>query len=682
MTTKTMAVVQALLGVLSSTATASEDKTPAKTLLPNGSFETRTATGVEGWSSRAWAGEKNARWAVEAPGRTGKRCVSIRSEKGADAAWTATVDVERAAWYRLSGWIKTDKMRGAVGALLNIQNMQSVRTDAVLGSRDWTRVSTVFRAEAARLEINCLYGGWGVSTGQAWYDDVALEPVDDPPSATSATVKIDTAVRSVPYDPMIFGGFLEHFGRQVYGGLFDPDSPLSDENGFRRDVLVALKELKIPVVRWPGGCYVSGYHWEKGVGRIRKPTDDMAWGVIEPNTFGTDEFVKLCRLMDWEPYICNNAGNGTVAEMRHWVEYCNGTTGRYAQMRRANGHASPQGVRIWSIGNENWGRHEIGYKPIEKWAPLVLEAAKAMKAADPTIQLSAAALPSREWTLPLLEMAGPYLDYISIHSYWLPLWQRNDTPDYLTCIMKSARPEETIARFVGVLEESGYRGRIKIAFDEWNLRGWHHPGFPRRTVQDYADPEVVRLVKAREKNAIASQYTMADALFSASFLNACLRHAEDVGMANIAPIVNTRGPLYVHERGIVRRTHFHTLAMYANELQPRVGRLELTAGKLRHGRASIPAIDAIATVDESGRQWAVALVNRHPAKSVACTLELGGRPLQGKHEAIVLTGESPDAYNDVDHPDRVVPQRIEIVFEKGIADLPPHSLTIVRVTTR
>jgi hypothetical protein len=331
---------------------------------------------------------------------------------------------------------------------------------------------------------------------------------EDTPVKPQAIVTIDTAAPSKTYSPMIFGGFLEHFDHQIYGGVFDPGSPLSDKRGFRRDVVAALKELRCPIVRWPGGCYASGYHWETGVGKQRRPTDDMAWGVVEPNTFGTDEFVELCRLTGWQPYICNNAGNGTIEEMKNWVEYCNASKGTYAQMRKDNGYAKPQNVNLWSIGNENWGAHEIGYKPIEQWAPLVLAAAKAMKAADPHIQLTAAALPTREWTLPLLKMAGQYLDYISIHNYWLPLWGKNDMPDYLTCIMHSESPEQMIANYIGVLQESGYRGRIKIAFDEWNLRGWHHEGFPRKEVQDYTNPEVIRLVAAREKNHIASQYTM------------------------------------------------------------------------------------------------------------------------------------------------------------------------------
>jgi len=509
------------------------------------------------------------------------------------------------------------------------------------------------------------------------FEEEARDGVRNCSRETQATVMIDTDARSVPYSPMIFGGFLEHFDRQVYGGVFEPGSPLSDTNGFRTDVVAALKELKVPIVRWPGGCYVSGYHWESGVGKDRTPTDDMAWGVREPNTFGTDEFVKLSRLIGWQPYICNNAGNGTVEEMRNWVEYCNGRTGKYAEMRGNSGHPDPFGVPLWSIGNENYGPWEIGNKPIEQWAPFVLEAAKAMKAVDQQIKLSAAA--NEDYAPLLLKMAGPYLDYISIHGYWLGLSQENAMPDYLTCMMQSEAPEQRIAGFIGVLEESGYRGRIKIAFDEWNLRAWHQPKFPRKEVQNYADPEVAALVKAREKNDIASQYTMADALFSASFLNACLRHAEDVGMANIAPTINTRGPLYVHPKGIVKRTHFHTMAMYANDLESRVGKLDIETGKLTHGNQSIPVADAIATVNESGRSWVIALVNRHPDKEVACTVKMKDRLLDGNYAAIVLSGDSPEAFNDIGHPDRVAPQKTTFTFTQGVVDLPPHSLSIVKV---
>lgn len=680
-------VVDAIAVSISAMLVIASQTTPARvpagadSLLPNASFERVTQNVPVGWESRAWLdSEENARWDVDPAGRTGQ-CVTIRSGSpdGADAAWTASISCKPNTLYRLSGWIRTKDVQGATGALLNIQNMQSVRTPALRGTRDWTRVSTLFRTgeSPSRLEINCLFGGWGRSTGQAWYDDVAVEPVD-PEESTGVTVTIDTDAEPRTYSPMIFGGFIEHFHHQVYGGLFDPGSPLSDENGFRKDVIEAMKELKLSVVRWPGGCFVSGYHWLEGVGENRKPSDDMAWGVRDPNSFGTNEFVEWCRLVGCEPFICTNAGNGTPEEMRDWVEYCNQTQGQYARLRKESGHPDPLKVNLWSIGNENWGSHEIGKKSVDEWGPLVLESAKLMQAVDPSIRLAAAALPNREWTMPLLEAAGEHLDYVSIHRYWLPLWQKNAMPSYLDCIMHSEGPEQLIVETIGILDDAGYRGRLEIAFDEWNLRGWHHPGFPRKTISDYDDPAVFDLVNARDENSIASQYTMADALFSASFLNACLRHADDVGMANIAPIVNTRGPLYVHSEGIVKRTTFHTLAMYANLLGSRVGQAEVEGELLVHGNRSVPVVDAIATVDDAGTTWSIALTNRHPSREVKCVVRMKGTPLSGTFDVTVLAGDSPDAFNDVEHPDRVVPVDRQLAFDEGSVYLPAHSLTIIR----
>jgi alpha-N-arabinofuranosidase len=433
-------------------------------------------------------------------------------------------------------------------------------------------------------------------------------------------------------------------------------------------------------VRWPGGCFASGYHWRDGVGPRRKPTPDPVWGVVDPNTFGTDEFVAWCRAIGAEPYICTNAGNGTPEEMRDWVEYCNGATGRFAELRAAGGHAKPLNVKYWSIGNENWGAHEIGARTPAEWGPLVRKSADLMRAADPNLTLLAAATPERNWTLPLLNAAGKQLDYVCIHEYWLGLWAKNATPDYLSCVMLSGGPEQTIRRTIDVLKEAGVHGRVKIAFDEWNLRGWHHPGFPRKQIVQDDDRAARKLIAARDANAIASQYTMADALFSASFLNACLRHADDVGMANIAPLVNTRGPIYAHPKGIVKRTTFHTLAMYANLLEDRVGKVGVECGKLMQGGRSVPLFDALATVDESGKRWSIVLLNRDPAMSANCTIKMKDVLLDGQFEATVLSGDSPDAFNDIEHPSRVAPQNMRLEIRNGVVSLPPHSLSIVRVT--
>jgi alpha-N-arabinofuranosidase len=190
------------------------------------------------------------------------------------------------------------------------------------------------------------------------------------------------------------------------------------------------------------------------------------------------------------------------------------------------------------------------------------------------------------------------------------------------------------------------------------------------------DEKAAEHIAKRDINDINAQYTMGDALFTASFLNACLRHCEDVGMANIAPIVNTRGPLYVHPKGIVRRTTFHTLAMYANKLEKRVAAVKVKVGG-NSNRAK--DLDTVATVDGSGKTWAIVLVNRHPSEQLACAVKLGDRVLDGECDATILAGDSPEAFNDVDRPNRVVPEKTKMKFNKNVVHLPPHSLTIIRI---
>ncbi len=387
---------------------------------------------------------------------------------------------------------------------------------------------------------------------------------ESPSPSLEASVVIQTGTPVIQYDPMIFGGFIEHLGKQIYGGFFEPGSPLADEDGFRLDVIEAIRELKVPVVRWPGGCFVDSYHWKKGVGENRQPYDDDRWGVREPNTFGTHEFIELCRRLEAEPYICQNS-LASIQEMADWVGYCNDTTGPLAELRAKNGHPEPFNVEIWSVGNEKVGK---GY--IDK----VRDTAVAMKAVDPSISVTCSGShgPSAYIDPYLFETAGAHLDLLSVHEYWVPNYQKHQTPG-LPRLHDALREAGGAHRCGRRLDRQGRHARAApIAFDEWNLRSWHHPGFsghhPRKV--DPQDPEVIALIKARDKSLEPSLYTMADALFCASFFNACLRHADEVTMANIACLVNQTGPLYVHPEGIVRRTHFHTMAMYATLLQANV----------------------------------------------------------------------------------------------------------------
>jgi len=498
----------------------------------------------------------------------------------------------------------------------------------------------------------------------------ANELPQTPPHQATITIDADAPTRT--YDRMIFGGFLEHFDNQIYGGVFDPGSPLADAVGFRTDVIAALKELKMPVIRWPGGCFVDAYRWQKGVGKNREPYGDYRWGVIEPNTFGTDEFVEFCRRIGAEPYICFN-GMTSPQENLDWVAYCNATEGTFAEMRKTNGNPEPFNVKFWSVGNERYDKAYIDR---------VRDTAKEMRRLYPSLKIMCAGAQDdmKEVHDYLMEQAGEYLDYVSIHSYALDRGNELPRYDYLTAISRSEKPEAFITNITRSLREKDPAGRIKIAYDEWNLRAWQHPGFPRGEVKGYDAPEVRELVaKRRAQNDLPDQYTMADALFTASFLNACLRHSDTVTMANIAPLVNTRGPLFVHPEGLVKRTHFHALSMYSNLLQPHVSTAHVESGQLEGTR--VATVDAIATVDETGKQWSIALINRHPSKAVRCTLDMKGVPLDGTFKATVLTGDSPDAYNDIKRPDRVVPKETELIIKKGITVLPPLSLTILNIAS-
>lgn len=483
-------------------------------------------------------------------------------------------------------------------------------------------------------------------------------------------------------DERIFGQFLEHFHRQVYGGIFDPGSRLADASGLRTDVVEALRAIRTPVIRWPGGCFVSSHHWKDAVGPKREATFDKAWRVEEPNTFGTDEFMALCAAVGAAPYICTNAGTGSAEEMSDWVEYCNlDREGKWAKQRIANGHPDPYRVRYWSIGNENYGRWEMGAKSAGEWGRTVLEAAKMMKRVDPGIEIFAASLADLDWNLSLLKEAGPFLDWISIHGYWDPIWTDNKLADYETCMAYTMKIAEPIRKARHILGAMGYLDRIRIAFDEWNLRGWYHPH-----IHDYADVAADVCAAARDANDRNESYTMADAVFSACFLNQCLKQCDIVKMANFAPAVNTRGVLYVHPDGLVKRTTYHVFEMFTQSMREMVVDAYLSGENefsVRSGAAEVPVetVDAVATRRSDGSELAISLVNKHPELSRTVEVCLEKLPPNQSVMLRSLSGDSKDAYNDIDRPNAVRPSRIECRTGKGVVrvELPAHSVNVLSI---
>lgn len=481
---------------------------------------------------------------------------------------------------------------------------------------------------------------------------------------------------------MIYGQFLEHFHRQIYGGVFMPGHPLADEAGYRADVLEALRRIRVPVIRWPGGCYVSAHHWENGVGPERIPEFNKAWRVEESNLFGTDEFVEFCRRLNCEPYICTNAGTGSSEEMSNWVEYCNlPSEGIYARKRIAGGHAAPYNVRYWSVGNENYHDGEIGSKTHQEWGRFVRESAKMMKRVDPELQLSAAAIADVDWNVNLLKQAGPWMNLISIHGYWDELWQEDTPASYSQLIARTWNLDRDLKRVRGLLNAFDLENRISIAYDEWNPRGWHHPAV------DSAPLGSTGFIEARDRNDLNATYTMADAVFSACFLNMLLRNADIVRMANFAPIVNTRGAIFTHDQGIVLRPTYYVFDLYVNRMGDEVvdcfiENAERMTRTDRYGEArEADLVDAVATRCSADGSLAVALVNKHESETREIRIRAIG-PVKSV-EFFSLAGDSPDAYNDIG-TERVRPERRDewVTREPGgdlLVRLPAHSVNVLRI---
>ncbi len=491
--------------------------------------------------------------------------------------------------------------------------------------------------------------------------------------------------------PLLYGHFIEHFHRQIYGGVYDPGNSLSDEEGFRTDVIEAMRRIRVPILRWPGGCFVSSYHWMNGVGKTRQPSFDKAWRVEEPNSFGTDEYISLCRKIGCEPYICTNAGTGTAEEMSDWLEYCNlPEEGRYARMRIENGHEKPYGVKYWSIGNENYGSWEIGAKDSVEWSHLATEAAKMMKHVDPRVELSAAALTDLNWNVRLLERCGNFLDWISIHDYWDPIHNTNLFADYDACMVYTRDIGRSVRKVRGLLEAMGLEKQIRIAYDEWNLRGWYHPGVhtPKQalTKEEYLLP--------RDKNDINSSYTMADAVFTACFLNMVNRNCDIVGMANFAPIVNTRGCIYTYKEGIVLRSSYHVFDLYVNYLGDKIldswtEDMPVKALRAKDGSlAETELSDLILTAYSDRPGLAAAAVNKDSCEAHELELEFDAGSAMASEKTDVIpsvvqyyiSGEDTESCNDIGHTAVFIQKKDMGLFRKGMKiSLPPHSVSVIQI---
>ncbi len=466
-------------------------------------------------------------------------------------------------------------------------------------------------------------------------------------------------------DARVFGGFLEHLGRAVYEGIYKPDSAHADESGCRTDVLDALKRLDFTAMRYPGGNFVSGYHWQDAVGprESRPVTRDLAWHSLETNQFGPNEFIELCGKMNWTPMLAVNLGTGTPEEAKNWLEYCNIASGsKWSNLRAEHGYEEPFGVKLWCLGNEMDGPWQMGHMPAENYAILTKQTAKLMKMCDPSVEVVACGscgpeLPTfMDWDRKVLEFLGDDCDYLSIHSY-VGNWD-DDTPEFLATMKGVDRQiEATDAACKSAYYRNKSKRRTYISFDEWNVWYRARTGVHVDGSGKFAPP------------LLEEVYNLEDALVVAQYLNSFIRHADSVKIANIAQIVNVIAPILTKGDSLVLQTIFFPIEMMSRRrkgvsLQVQVDGPGYETKK--HG--TVEYVDASAILD--GDKLSVFLVNRDLDSPMQIRVQTAGMSVKGVLNAEVVCGPDPKAINTFDQPNvvRACPHD-DICIKDGVATI-------------
>ncbi|MFW6205823.1 MAG: alpha-N-arabinofuranosidase [Gemmatimonadota bacterium] len=512
---------------------------------------------------------------------------------------------------------------------------------------------------------------------------LALAIVAAPVDAQNARIKLDPDRTIGEVHPHLYGNFVEHLGRMIYGGIYDPDSPHADDRGFRLDVLEAIRELNPTILRYPGGNFVSNYHWEDGVGPERKAQLDLAWHVLEPNTFGTNEFMEFVRELDTEPYFAVNMGTGTFEEANNWVTYTNIDEGPYyAELRRQHGYEEPWGIKYWSLGNEMDGFWQIGHLNAEDYTKKALEAAKMMQRTDPDISLIAAGSSNfrpgadpMHWNRVVLEELRDVVDYIALHIY-----VGNPDDNYYNFMATPLVMEERTEIVRGLINEvmqdadRGDRDPIYIAWDEYNV--WYR----------------ARAGEAmRGREALEEHYNLEDALVIAGFLNGFVRNADIVKMANMAQLVNVIAPIFTTPDDMFRQTIFFPLALFANNVYGTsldvfvdsetydTDEFFVGLGEQTTQQTDVPYLDVSATLQDDGTVI-VNVVNRHRDRAITTDIIAQEGAFRGPFEVHEVNGPDVKATNDFDVTN-VQTERKDDVRASGeqfTYTFPPHSFTMLK----
>ncbi len=482
-------------------------------------------------------------------------------------------------------------------------------------------------------------------------------------------------------DPRIYGSFIEHLGRAVYGGAYQPGHPSADEDGFRGDVLDLVRDLGVTIVRYPGGNFVSGYRWEDGIGpKAQRPRRmELAWRSIETNEFGTDEFMRWCQKAKTLPLMAVNLGTRGPEEARQLVEYCNFPGGTaLSDLRIANGGHDPYGVKVWCLGNEMDGPWQIGHKTAEEYGRTATESAKVMKWTDPSIELvlcgsSGSGMATfGAWETTVLDHAYEHVDYISLHTYY---GNRTGTPNFLAKNLDMDRFITSVAAMCDAVKGKKHSQKtVNLSFDEWNV--WFH--------SNEADNKLPSWMIAPPM--LEDHYTLEDALVVGCMLITLIRHADRVKIACLAQLVNVIAPIMTEPNGVAWKQSIYYPFLHA----ARFGQGQALDVEMRSPVYTdrefdqVPYLESVATYQPEDGSITLFAVNRSLDEAMQLEADVRDLPSCRVVESLTLTGDDLLAVNSAQDPDRVHPQVVNnAVIEDGIlrVTLPKASWNVIRLQT-
>src|ERR1700733_1135039 len=495
-------------------------------------------------------------------------------------------------------------------------------------------------------------------------------------------IYVDSRRTVAELDRNMFGSFLEHLGRAIYDGIYEPGSAHSDANGFRKDLLEEIRTMRVPIIRYPGGNFVSGYNWLDGVGpaQNRPRTLDRAWNSMDSNQFGTNEFMAWCKAVGTQPLMGLNLGTGTPEQAADLLEYCNVAQGtRWSDLRRQHGIAEPHNVRNWCLGNEMDGPWQIGHMSATEYGMKAADAARQMRAVDPSVRLiacgsSGTGLPTYlDWDRQVLEECYNYVDALSLHLYVgnTPEETGGDSAKFLALNMNMDRQ---IAEAVAVCDYvRGHKHSPKklwVSFDEWNV--W------------YRARSGAALNGARQEapHLLEEIYNLEDALLVGGMVNTLLRNADRVKIGCLAQLVNVIAPIMTNANGFYRQPIYYP---YDWALQMAEGAvlnlLVQTPTYTVPNMDPVPYIDAAATASAQSGKSSLFVLNRDLVKARTVEIHWEDAAPGRLISAQVLTGNDLKASNGFDAPHRVEPRPPDKPVTRGAKttlELPPRAYAAIQ----